>query len=243
MPILIIGLPLLIISSDECMKENAEPPVRFSLADAVAEKLKILAKSGKYKSGDKLPSEPELMQQFGVGRSSIREAVRILANCGLVSVKQGLGTFVILNEGISEPLHQRLKRAGNKDLHEVRQLLELKAAEKAAENRTQKDINRMASLLKKLKASAEKGDVPVCIELDVQFHIALAEASKNEILADLYKTIAVQIKKSFQQVFEDTSLILEKQPLHEDLLQSIIDKNAKKAWKLMADITGQSVLI
>ncbi len=230
-------------SSDDMMSTHDEPAIRFSLADAVANKLKSLVKSGKYKSGDKLPSEPELMQQFGVGRSSIREAVRILTNCGLVDVKQGLGTFVNLNEGLNEPLHQRLKRAGNDDLKEVRQLLELKAAEKAALNRTQKDIIKMSSLLKKRKAAAEKQDTEACIEADIQFHITIAEASKNDILADLYKTIAVQIKKSFAMVHGDTSLFLEKQQLHEDLLQSIINKDAKKAWKCIARITGQTVLL
>lgn len=224
------------------MSTQVQPPVRSSLADAIVEKIKNLIKSGKYKAGDKLPSEPELMQQFAVGRSSIREAVRILANCGLVNVKQGLGTFVILNEGLNEPLHRRLQRAGNEDLKEVRQLLELKAAEKAALNRTQRDITKMTSILKRRKAAAEKHNIEACIEADIQFHIAIAETSKNEILADLYKTIAVEIKKSFTLVHEDTSLFLEKQPLHEDLLQSIVDKDPKKAWRCAAEITGQTGL-
>ena len=225
------------------MNEQVKLPLRSSLADAVAVQLKQLIKSGKYKAGDKLPSEPELMQQFAVGRSSIREAVRILSNCGMIDVKQGLGTFVTFNEGLSEPLHQRLKRADNQDLKEVRQLLELKAAEKAAMNRTAKDIARMTSILKKRKAAAEKQDIDACIEADVLFHIAVAETSKNEILADLYKTIAVEIKLSFTLVHEDTALFLERQPLHEELLQSIIDKDAKKAWKCAAEITGQTVLL
>jgi len=179
------------------IKENIQPAVHATLAEVVAGNLKMLIKSGKFKTGDQLPSEPELMQQFGVGRSSIREAVRILANCGLVNVKQGLGTFVTLSQGIDEPLHQRLKRVGNEDLKEVRQLLELKAAEKAALNRTPKDILKLSALLKKRKQAAEKQDTEDCIEADIQFHIAIAEASKNDILADLYKTIAVQIKKVF----------------------------------------------
>ncbi len=225
------------------MNEDLKPVIRTALADSVAGNLKSLIKSRKYKPGDKLPSEPELMKLFSVGRSSIREAVRILANCGMVNVRQGLGTFVELNEGIDEPLHQRLKRAGNADLQEVRQLLELKAAEKAAENRTQKDIIKLTGLLKKRNLAAERQEVNACIEADIQFHIAIAEASKNEILADLYKTIAVQIKKSFSIIHETTSEFSKKQQLHEDLLQSIVDKDAKKAWKCVAEITGQTALI
>ncbi len=225
------------------MSEQIELTSRTALADVVADKIKKQLRLKQYKAGDKLPSEPELMQRFGVGRSSIREAVRILANCGLVQVKQGLGTFVLPSEGLHEPLHQRLKRAGNEDLKEVRQLLELKAAEKAALQRTQKDIAKMTSLLNKRKRAGIKGDTEECIEADIQFHISIVEASKNEILADLYKTIAVQIKKSFTLVHEDTSLFLEKQELHEALLQSIIKKDAKAAWNCVAEITGQSILL
>lgn len=229
-------------SSDDMMTTNFSPALRAPLADTVAGNLKTLLKSGKYKTGDKLPSEPELMEQFSVGRSTIREAIRILANNGLVNVKQGLGTFVVLNQGLDEPLHQRLNRAGNEDLKEVRQLLELKAAEKAALNRTQADITKLTSLLKKRFTAAEKQQTEACIDADIQFHIAIAEASKNDILADLYKTVAVQIKKSFSTTHQDTSIFMEKQKLHEDLLQSIIEKDAKKAWKCVAKITGQTVM-
>jgi DNA-binding FadR family transcriptional regulator len=182
------------------------------------------------------------MQQFRVGRSSIREAVRILSNCGLVNVKQGLGTFVNLNEGLDEPLHQRLKRADQSDLKEVRQLLEVKAAEKAALNRTKKDITIMTALLKKRKSAAEKQQTQACIDIDIDFHIAVADASGNEILADLYRTIAVQIKQVFTVLLEDTSKFIEKQQLHEDLLQSIIGKNPKQALQYATRITKETVI-
>jgi DNA-binding FadR family transcriptional regulator len=224
------------------MNIKVEPAQRTPLADTVAGQLKTIIKSGRYKSGDQLPTEPELMQQLGVGRSTVREAVRILSNCGLVNVKQGLGTFVVLDEGLDEPLHQRLKRANPTDLREVRQLLEIKAAEKAALNRTQKDIIIMAALLKKRKSTAEKQEVMECIEVDVQFHIAVAEASKNEILADLYKTVAVQIKKMFASLSEDTTKFLAMQQLHEDLLQAIVDEDPQLALAHATRINELSVI-
>ena len=65
-----------------------------SLADMVAEQLKQQIVEGVYTIGDKLPTEPELMKTFKVGRSSIREAVKLLVNMGVVQVRQGSGTFV-----------------------------------------------------------------------------------------------------------------------------------------------------
>jgi len=96
---------------------------RHSLADAVVSRLQQQLSFGEYQPGEKLPSEPELMEKFGVGRSTIREAIRILANSGQLSVRQGSGTFVEQQTGIAEPLSIRLKRADTKDLDEVRQLL------------------------------------------------------------------------------------------------------------------------
>ena len=62
-----------------------------SLADEVAAKLQEQISLGHYKANDKLPIEPELMKNFGVGRSTIREAIKILANSGLLRVQQGVG--------------------------------------------------------------------------------------------------------------------------------------------------------
>ena len=170
---------------------------RSGVCDEVVSNLQEQIASGKLKKGDKLPSEPELMQQFGVGRSSIREAIRILATTGLISVKQGLGTFVEMQNGTPIPWYKRLQSSTAEDLNEVRQLLELKIAEKAALNRSQKDIAILKKLLKKRFDAAKKNLPDECIEADIQFHIAIADAAKNDILADLYKNIAAQIKKSF----------------------------------------------
>jgi len=213
---------------------------RSGVCDEVFSQLQQQISSGKLKKGDKLPSEPELMTQFGVGRSSVREAIRMLANTGLVRVQQGIGTFVEMQNGTPIPWYNRLQNSTSKDLNEVRQLLELKIAEKAAVNRTQKDIAILTKLLKKRLNAAQKNLADECIEADIQFHIAIADAAKNDILADLYKNIAEQIKKSFRQAYTDTELFVIKHAIHEELLQSIIDKDPKKAWKCVAKITDQS---
>lgn len=212
---------------------------RQGLADEVASSLRRQITEGKYHHGERLPSEPELMASFGVGRSTIREAVRMLAHSGILRVQQGLGTFVELQEGISEPLKQRLKRSGPTELNEVRQLLELKIAEKAAMQRTQKDIRKMKTLLEKRLKVALSGDKQACIEADIAFHISIAEASKNEVLADLYKTFAIQIKLSFQDVYTNTESFIKTHALHEGLLQSIVKQDPEKAWNYAKRITDR----
>lgn len=217
------------------MMSNIIP--RKCLADEVAVVLRKQITEGKYRNGDRMPSEPELMRFFGVGRSTIREAVRILAHSGILRVIQGLGTFVEVQEGISEPLRQRFKRSKPGDLNEVRQLLEVKIAEKAAQHRTLKDIRKMSGLLKKRWKIAQSRDKQACIEADIAFHISIAESCKNEVLSDLYKTLAIQIKESFQQVYTGTDSFIKTHPWHEGLLQSIIEQDPKKAWDYAQKIT------
>ena len=110
-----------------------------SLAEELAGRLQGQFMSGKFEVGEKLPPEPELMQIFGVGRSTVREAVRILSNMGFLKVRQGAGTFVERLTPPDEPMERRLGRADLHDLDEVRKILEVAIAEKAAERRTAHD--------------------------------------------------------------------------------------------------------
>lgn len=214
-----------------------EPVKKNSLSDVVAEKLQKLIASGKFKIGDQLPTETELMEHFGVGRSTIREAIRILSYSGILKVQQGVGTFVALQNGSPVPWYKRLQSARGEELNEVRQLLELKIAEKAAIHRTPAQIKCMQKYLHDRNTAAHENNIVKAVEADIAFHIKIAEACNNKILSDLYKTIAAQLKTYFIEVFVDTNLLLQKQELHEQLLQSIIDKDAKKAWKCVSAIT------
>jgi len=209
-----------------------------SLAEQVAGKLQEQVSLGQYKANDKLPIEPELMKIFGVGRSTVREAIKILANSGLLRVQQGAGTFVESVTTPKEPFDQRLKRASNTDLNEVRELIEVKIAEKAAINRTDKDIAQMEKHLSDRKLAAGAGLIQECIEADINFHIAIAEASKNEIFADLYRSVATHLKNWFLDFYSDTSAFERTYHLHEELLLNIKKQDARGAWDTAAKITA-----
>lgn len=216
-------------TSDDMMTTASIYVKRKNLADEVAEQLQQQICSGKYAIGQQLHTEPELMARFGVGRSTIREAVRLLVNAGLVRVQQGLGTFIISQQPMGEPLAHRFHRAHFQDLNEVRLLLEVKIAEKAALHRTKDDIIQMKALLKKRGEHAKAQNVDDCMQADIDFHTSIAVASQNEIMVDLYKTIATHLKQSFRERYADTKPFLESQDLHKSLLQSIIDKDPAQA--------------
>ena len=179
---------------------------RKSLAEEVASKLQEQILKGAYKVNQKLPIEAELMKSFNVGRSTIREAVKILVNSGFLRVQQGLGTFVDDVTGINEPFFQKLKRSGSNNIDEVRQLLEMKIAERAASNRSGNDISKLEYFLAKREKAINNNLIDDFIEAHINFYIVMAEASKNEILSDLYKLFAVKLKTDLKAVNEDTTL-------------------------------------
>lgn len=211
---------------------------RKSLAQEVAHTLQHSIERGAFAINEKLPTEPELMQKFGVGRSTIREAIKYLSQSGFVNVQQGVGTFVISNSSNSL-LDEKIERADFADIFEVRQLLELKIVEKAASNRLPTHLKKMKEKLKKRKQYAERGDMLDCIHADVDFHILIAESCGNVILYQLYKTMSVHVIKFFLNLYKDTSTFIESQRIHEDLWKAIDDKDSVRATQIATKIIGK----
>lgn len=201
-----------------------------SLADMIAETLKQQITEGTYRAGDKLPTEPELMKTFGVGRSSVREAVKLLVNMGVVRVQQGSGTFVAVPSN-NDDVNIKMSTADRTELDEVRKILDIAIVEKAVARRTEKDIERMRASLEKRKVNAEKGLLEECIEADLNFHIAIADAAHNRILADIYRSAATHLFSEFNRIYDGTDCFINSQTSHEKLLKHIIAGDLKNARK------------
>ena len=201
-----------------------------SLADMIAETLKQQITEGTYRAGDKLPTEPELIKTFGVGRSSVREAVKLLVNMGVVRVQQGSGTFVAVPSN-NDDVNIKMSTADRTELDEVRKILDIAIVEKAVARRTEKDIERMRASLEKRKVNAEKGLLEECIEADLNFHIAIADAAHNRILADIYRSAVTHLLSEFNRIYDGTDCFINSQTSHEKLLKHIIAGDLKNARK------------
>ena len=202
-------------TSDDMMKERPDSVIRKrSLAEELAERLRQRITDGQFDVGEKLPAEPELMRIFGVGRSTVREAVKILVNMGFLKVQQGAGTFVESRAAADDPMAQRLRRADIRDLDEVRRILEVAIVERAAGRRTEQDIEKIERFLAERGATAAAGRLEACIEADIRFHVALAEATHNEILYELYRSATIHLQNGFEHIYVDRGYFLASQPTH-----------------------------
>lgn len=153
------------------------------LSEQVARRLTDEIRSGRLAPLDKLPTETVLVQQFGVSRTVVREAISQLKSLGLVASRQGSGMFVMAGANF-EPLSFKSDHSASRDaviqITEVRRAIEAEAARLAAERRSAKDVVQIKKALKAIEVAVKAGRDGVAE--DVEFHRCIARAANNPFL-------------------------------------------------------------
>lgn len=172
------------------MSGGIPAPRRQSLPDMVADNLTGAIESGRYVAGEKLPTEPELARQLGVGRTSIREAIQRLRLLGLVEVRKGLGTYVI-DVRRSDPILAFAAWAAEHEfeivaLFEARMTLELEATALAAARRTPAELTELKRLAREHINAEAHDSIDQLVTTDEAFHRHLVGCSDNQIIARMY---------------------------------------------------------
>lgn len=194
--------------------------------------------SGEWPVGDLIPKEPELMELIGVGKSTVREAVRSLATLGMLQTVPGVGTFVRARTPVSSILTQFL---ADQDLEEVlvyRRSLEIEAAQTAAVRRSDAQLEALReSYRRSVETHAANTDGIPCnnISHEDSLHRLIVEASGSKLLLDLYNGVmstlneAVSRGKVFVGATEETVLLD-----HGALLRAIEERDVRDAAHAMA---------
>jgi DNA-binding FadR family transcriptional regulator len=167
------------------------PLRRSPLVGQAAERLRAQIAAGRWPIGSKLPGEIALGKELGIGRSTVREAVRDLAGAGLVESRQGSGIWVIATEPAID-WTTRLRRASAAEVYEVRNLIEVRAAMLAAERRTEQDLVALEAGL--AARAAALGDDEAYIDADIAFHARIVAAAHNDVLTDLFAAFQVTMR-------------------------------------------------
>ena len=145
----------------------------------------------------KLPSEMELAKRFNVSRTILREALKLLKERGLVQMKTGDGSYITRPEAstISGILNRFIKLDGvsDEDIYVIRYSLELSAARIAAEKASDTELNGMEALIDEMERN--KNETELRTQLDCDFHIAIALASKNALLAVFIESMTEVLRK------------------------------------------------
>ncbi len=212
---------------------NFEPVPKINVVDEIINQFSSLIIQKKMKTGDQLPSEYELMEKLGVGRSSVREALKALEAFGLVERNTG-GNYIADpgDDFLYKPFSflVALKDINKQDLFELRSILEVSNAELAAKRATDKDIEEINFWLKKREEANITRDKMVGANLN--FHLSVAKASNNRAMLEVIKSLRMVLAKSQLVTIDDSN---EEILYHRKIYEAISKRDSHEAGKLMRE--------
>ncbi|MBY8343251.1 FCD domain-containing protein [Streptomyces spinosirectus] len=205
------------------------------LVEQAAERLRAQITGGHWPVGTRLPGETTLAKELGVGRSTVREALRALAGAGLVQPRQGAGVFVIATEP-AEDWPTRLRRAAVSDVYEVRMAVEVHAARLAARRRTPEDVAAIERALEQRRTAAS-GEDAAFVDADIALHAAVVAAAHNPVLADLFTEFTPVLRTGLVELLALTGLRTRDpntaDAAHEALVRAVADGDAEGAAEVL----------
>lgn len=198
---------------------------RTTLVEQVVAQMELLIESGKWPVGLRIPAEPDLVQQLGVSRNTVREAVKALVHAGLLIVRPGDGTYVCSSSGLGAVLLRRLRRSNIVETLEVRFALEQEAARLAAVRRTDEDIEGLRRSLNEYDAAAANRDMDAYLKADLKLHKVIIAAAHNSVLTELYEHITEGVRETIGSVLDHCVLLEPHTKIHRELVQAIINQD------------------
>ncbi|WP_327023293.1 FadR/GntR family transcriptional regulator [Micromonospora sp. NBC_01739] len=179
--------------------DSAPAPPRGRRIQQTITQLRARILAGEWPVGSRIPTEPQLVEALGVGRNTVREAVRALAHAGVLECRQGSGTYVISTDELAPVVARRLTDDRMTEVIEVRRAFEVEAARLAARRRTPEDLAALDEALAAREAAWRGGRVAEFVEADAALHTAVVAAAHNGMLAELYASIGAVLRSTVTQ--------------------------------------------
>ena len=205
---------------------------RTGLVEQVIEQLRHVVSTGEWPIGQRIPNETVLVETLGVGRNTVREAVRALAHAGILEVRQGDGTYVRATSEVSGAL-RRLCGTELREVLQVRRALEVEGARLAAANRTPDDIAELRTLLARSDACADGDDTEAFARADAEFHLAVVRTSGNKILTELYRGLIETVTASVATARQVPVEMVDHGVLLDRIADGDVDEAARMAGELL----------
>ncbi len=207
------------------------------LSDQIVQQIETMILEGSFKPGDRLPPERQLAEQLGVSRPSLREAIQKLSVRGLLSSKQGGGTYVTsrLDAGFADPWQEMLGSHPelHRDVLEFRRMLEGTVAQMAAERATEADLDRIGGLFAQMEAAHGGQGLELTSDVDVKFHQALADAAHNVLLthvaSSLLNMLHTHVHDNIANLFAAGTVSQQLLDQHRAVWQSVRERNGPAA--------------
>lgn len=211
-----------------------QPVATASTAEVVVEQIVRLIDEGHLQPGDQLPSELDLAQGLNVARSTVREAKHALLGRGLLELRGTRGTFISARALERSAINRALEELGSSvesDLYETRRVVEAAAAEFAAARASKAELGALEDLLGQIEAIS--ATTPGNAAVHLAFHVAIVEASHNQVLAALYKPLAQIIEGHHGPSYRMITDNAKENATHRELLEALKTGNPATAASAM----------
>ena len=220
------------------------------LYEHVEEAIGMRIIKGEYKPSDTLPNEEALCAEFGVSRGVIREAIKVLNKKGLVFPRPKIGTQIQpetqWNLFDSDILVWKLKAGQQlgflKKVTEVRRIIESEAAKLSAERASKKEyleIQNLCNRLEDILNDEVRFNYEKYLQVDMAFHTAILEASHNELLAQIGRTMRHAVQTARQADIHNIVILSASQPFHDAVMRAIARKDPKGAYSASREMFDQ----
>jgi GntR family transcriptional repressor for pyruvate dehydrogenase complex len=207
---------------------------RLSIAETIVQQVKQLILQGKLKAGQQLPSERLLAEQLGVGRSSVREATSALLALGIVEIRPGEGVFIrsdFPHSTIASLEWSSLMLNGHpNDLIEARIAVEVSTARLAAQRAAPAEHQQLRTLVEQM---SQTHDLETFVDLDIKFHLTLAQASQNMVLREIVTGIQQLMRSAMIQALQGAEVRKRAVEQHSCLCQTIEQSAVEEAEQAM----------
>ena len=205
-------------------------------ADQIRDHLLDHIRNGSLRGGEKLPTESEMTDMFGVGRSSIRAAIQSLSGLGIVEVRQGQGTYVrdLDASSIARLVADMLDLLPSVALQlwEARVLLEVGACRLAARRRTNEDIQAMSEAVERYRIAGYGDNPDLFLDADVEFHTALVKATHNDVLVAMLEAVSDRFRQTRPRQSMSPEITRSAIREHQQILAAIESSDSEEAARL-----------
>ncbi|MGI5341694.1 FadR/GntR family transcriptional regulator [Streptomyces sp. CA-181903] len=218
------------------MKRISAPRRTASLSAQLVESLRSHIQAGGWPVGTRIPPEQALIEELGVGRSTLREAIGALVHLGLLEPRAGDGTYVRSSSELQSVMVRRAGSAKRDDVLELRTVLEEYAAGAAALRRSEEQVRRLRELLADGEAAAAGADASAATGVDALFHRSVVRASGNDLLIEMYDHLGTALSSHLGGLSWDAAHAEEHAGLHRRLVDAIEARDAGGARAAAAAI-------
>src|SRR5690625_3591584 len=198
-----------------------------------------------YDPGEKLPSERQLAERFGVGRGVIREVLSVLERLRYLERRRNSGAYLTVTPerislealGVFSELNLEIPKQQLKEAIEVRRIIEVQAVMLAAKRRSDEDLKRLQDIVEQFDYAIDT-NITQTADLDYEFHMAIFRATKNLVLNQVVSPFYIMSETRRRNFFTDRERCQASNKQHKEILSAIKDQDPVRAKQVMAKHIG-----